>query len=134
MSKLIAIIDDDIDMEYLYTLILSEVVESGALIAQFFSDSRDLGPWLQHNQPDLILSDISMPHLSGTELGHCIRKMGITAPTYFVSGHLESEYSKELNEIGGCRYFTKPFNTANFLQTLISDLGIKDQSGTSLEF
>jgi len=67
----------------------------------------------------------SMPHLSGPELGHCIREMGLNVPTYFVSGHSECEYAEQIKEIGGCRYFTKPLNTALFLQTLRTDLGIK---------
>lgn len=125
MPKVIAIIDDDTDMQYLYSLLLEDILESGELKAHYFSDSRDLEPWLKHNQADLILSDISMPHLTGPELGHCIRKMGLSTPTYFVSGHPESEYAKELKEIGDCRYFAKPFNSSQFLKTLITDLGIE---------
>jgi len=53
-----AIIDDDLEMEFLYSLILSEIISSGALTAHFFSDSRDFQPWLELNSPDLILSDI----------------------------------------------------------------------------
>lgn len=123
--KLIAIIDDDEEIVYIYNLILEELIAAGRVLTHLFVDVREFKSWLQTNQPDLIISDISMPHITGPELGHCIRAMGLTIPTYFVSGHSESEYAEQLKEIGGYRYFTKPINTSDFLQSLKTDLGIK---------
>lgn len=125
MTKLIAIVDDEVEMEFIYTLMLEEIIQSNQVQMKFFSDTRYFESWLQYNMPDLILSDISMPHLTGLELGHRIREMGRKIPTYFVSGHEEKEFADSIEKLGMCRYFAKPINTAHFLEFIKTDLGLK---------
>ena len=124
MPKLIAIIDDEIEMEFLYTLILEDLIKEYGIKIKFFSDSRIFEQWLRFNIPDLILTDINMPYLSGPELGHRIRETGKSILTYFVSGHEEDKFRDSMKELGVCRYLSKPINTPTFLQYLKTDLGL----------
>lgn len=124
MSKLIAIIDDDLEMEVLYNLLLEDLIISEEAEIRFFSDSRLFELWLRYNEPDLIVSDISMPYISGLELGHRIRQSGHMMPTYFVSGHEEKEFADKLKEIGRCRYLSKPFDTTLLINFMKTDLGL----------
>lgn len=124
MSKLIAIVDDEVEMEFLYTLLLEDLINDYGVKIKFFSDSRMFSLWLRFNMPDLILTDISMPYLSGPELGHRIRETGQSILTYFVSGHDEEDYRESMKELGVCRYLAKPINTPAFLQYLKTDLGL----------
>lgn len=125
MSKLIAIIDDELEMEYIYALMLEEVINSKQVQIKFFSDARMFELWLRFNHPDLILSDISMPYLTGPELGHRIRETGKNIPTYFISGHEEADFKDTMNELGVCRYLSKPINTDNFINFIKTDLGLE---------
>ena len=125
MSKLIAIVDDETEMEELYELLLEDLIKDHGLRVKFFSDSRMFELWMKFNLPDLILTDISMPYLSGPELGHRIRETGQNIITYFVSGHDEKDFKSSMKELGVSRYLSKPINTSVFIEYLKSDLGLE---------
>lgn len=124
MRKLVAVIDDEHEMGDLYGLILEKQIKRGLINLKFFSDSRDFLAWFQSNKPDLILSDINMPHLDGPEVIKLVGKSGRGIPTYFVSANTESDYAKVMRELGVYRFISKPLNF-NHVQGLIElDLGI----------
>lgn len=124
MIKTIAIIDDEAEMEYLYELMLEELLAKELVELKYFSDAREFLKWIPENNPHIILSDISMPYVSGPELGHRIRELSLSAPIYFVSGHEEREYQNSLKQIQHCRYLSKPINTDHFVNLIKTDLGL----------
>lgn len=124
MIRTIAIVDDEAEMEFLYELMLEEFVARELVELKYFSDAREFLHWIAENSPHLILSDISMPYVSGFELGRRIRGLLCSAPIYFVSGHEEMEYQDSLREITDCRYLSKPLNTEHFLHLIKTDLGL----------
>lgn len=124
MPKIIAIIDDEIEMEFIYNMLLEDVIKSREVDVKFFSDSRLFENWIRFNNPDLILSDISMPFISGTELGHRIRQTGRNICTYFVSGHDEYDYKEAMEKLGVSRYIAKPLNLNKMIEFIKTDLGL----------
>jgi DNA-binding response OmpR family regulator len=124
LPKLIAIIDDEPEMEFFYSLVLEKALKSSQLTLKFFQDSRDFFDWFVSSEPDLILSDINMPFISGPELCHAIRLTGRTIPIYLVSGSDERDYKEILNEIDECRFLTKPLNTSRFQHLVGLDLNL----------
>lgn len=124
MSKLIAVVDDEIEMECIYSLLLENQIKRGLIKIKFFSDSRLFVQWLSKNEPDLILTDINMPHLDGPDLMKMVKRAGRSIPTYFVSGHDESEFQKIMKELGVYRFLSKPLNFNNVLGLIELDLGI----------
>ncbi len=125
MSKLVAIIDDEAEMEVIYRLMLKELIQDQKIDLVFFSDARLFLHWILDHRPDLIVSDISMPHLNGVELGHRIRQTLPTIPTYFISGHEEKDYASWMKELKPCRFLTKPVNPENLVHTINSDLHLQ---------
>ena len=124
VPKVIAVIDDELEMEELYQLMLESQIKRGLIELKFFSDSRCFLNWYQKNSPDMILSDISMPYLNGPQIFKLIGDSGRRIPTYFVSGHEQDEYSRTMRELGVYRFISKPMNF-NHVQGLIElDLGI----------
>lgn len=124
MPKVIAIIDDELEMEDLYLMILEEHIKNGLVELKFFSDSREFVTWYGNHQPDLILSDINMPYLDGSGIMKLIQDSGRRIPTYFVSGYHETQYARIMQELDVYRFISKPMNF-NHIQELIElDLGI----------
>lgn len=124
MSKLIAVVDDECEMEYIYSLLMEKQIKKGLIKLQFFSDSRIFANWLQENKPDLILTDINMPHIDGPQIINLVNKSGSSIPTYFVSGHQEFEFKNVMKELGVYRFLSKPLNFNNVLGLIELDLGI----------
>ena len=124
MSKLIAIIDDEVEMEFLYSMLFETAIENKTVDFRFFSDSRVFIDWFQSNKPDLLLCDINLPHISGVELSKRIKESGHPVQTYFVSGHDERDYKEVMKNLGVSRFISKPLDF-NHVQTLIeTDLGL----------
>lgn len=124
VPKLIAVIDDEMEMEDLYNLLLEKPIKRGLIDLKFFSDSRDFVEWLKTNTPDLILTDINMPHLDGTLLMDLVKKSGRNIPTYFVSGYDQRDFEIIMRELGVYRFLSKPLNFNNVLGLIELDLGI----------
>lgn len=124
MTKLIAVVDDELEMEYIYRLLLEKQIRRGLINLRFFSDSRNFMAWLKNNEPDLILTDINMPHLDGPTLMEEIKKSGRSIPTYFVSGYDEFEFRNIMRELGVYRFLSKPLDFNNVLGLIELDLGI----------
>lgn len=124
MAKVIAIIDDEDEMEFLYSMLFEDAIKDGSIEIKFFSDSRDFCEWFVNHKPDLIMSDINMPHISGPELTRLIQQSGHSIQTYFVSGHEERDYSKEMKELGVCRFISKPLDFNHVLNLIGQDLNL----------
>ena len=124
MTKLIAIVDDEQEMEFIYTLLMEKQINRGLIKLKFFSDSQSFINWLSSNTPELILIDINMPHLDGPSVIKLVKKSERSIPTYFVSGYDEADFKKIMRELGVYRFISKPFNFNNVLGLIELDLGI----------
>ena len=62
--------------------------------------------------PDLIISDIQMPHMDGFDFIKYVRTMGYTkhTPIIMLSGTKESSERIKCYKLGAQDYLTKPFN------------------------
>ncbi|WP_413111867.1 diguanylate cyclase [Thaumasiovibrio sp. DFM-14] len=61
--------------------------------------------------PDLVLLDVSMPDMSGTEVAAKLRQMYAEwVPIIFLSGHDEPEMISKAIDMGGDDYLVKPVN------------------------
>jgi DNA-binding NtrC family response regulator len=124
VPKLIAIIDDEPDMEFYFSVLFDKAIQRKLVKIKFFQDSRKFYEWFMTNEPDLVLSDINMPHISGPELSKSIRLAGRSVPIYFISGYAEKDYQELLSEIGLCRFLAKPLNPVQFNGLIELDLNL----------
>lgn len=69
-------------------------------------------------QPDLILSDIQMPGLTGIELIERLRKEEMDTEVVFVSGYSEFEYARAGMRLGCAEYLLKPVYEEDLLEAL----------------
>jgi DNA-binding NtrC family response regulator len=65
--------------------------------------------WLESNKYDVVLTDISMPGLSGIELLGVIRQRQAKTPVIIITGLSDREHAQGLTQMGAFDYLVKPF-------------------------
>lgn len=65
--------------------------------------------WLESNIYDVVLTDISMPGLSGIELLGVIRQRQAKTPVIIITGVSDREHAQGLMQMGAYDYLVKPF-------------------------
>ena len=118
MEKIIAILDDEPEMEEIYTLLLENEIIEKKINLNFFSDPRRFISWIEVNRPDIVMTDINMPYFNGLDVIRIVKKNCSTAKTFIVSGDEELEHTRMMNELGVHSYISKPLNLYAFQGTL----------------
>lgn len=103
MAAILVVDDDDTIRDTLYDL-LSE--EHRCHTAETAEDALKL---LESDFYDLVLTDISMPGLSGLELLGHVRQRFPETPVIIISGISDQEHAKGLLKMGAFDYLLKPF-------------------------
>lgn len=68
-------------------------------------------------KPDIVISDISMPNLSGLEMCKIIKSQKQT-PIIILSAYSQKEMLLEAIDLGISKYFIKPFDIEEFIEYL----------------
>jgi DNA-binding NtrC family response regulator len=66
--------------------------------------------YLEIETYDVVLTDLSMPGLSGRELLNYVQEKHPATPVIVISGMPEGGYGREVIEMGAFAFFHKPFN------------------------
>jgi len=104
MAKILIVDDDDAIRDTLYELLCTEYVCQTAETAE-----KALAR-LEADAYDVVLTDISMPGLSGLELlGHIRQKFPHT-PVIIISGIGDQEHAQGLIRLGAYDFLLKPFS------------------------
>jgi CheY-like chemotaxis protein len=75
-----------------------------------FSTPQEVVDYLKHNPaPDVILSDLRMPAMSGIELLASVRDLTISVPFVLMSGHATAEEASQARGLGLSSFLPKPF-------------------------
>lgn len=61
-------------------------------------------------KPDVVLTDIKMPFMSGIEYVEAIRKNQLQTEVIIITGYAEFEYVHKLLHMGVCGYLLKPLD------------------------
>lgn len=125
MSKIL-VVDDDVDISELIALILER--EQMQVVVK--NDSIEALELLKNEHFDLVLLDIMMPNLSGTELCGKIRDL-VSAPIIFISAKNQIIDKMLGFEIGGDDYITKPFDNDELVLKVKSHLRISKRINKS---
>lgn len=71
-------------------------------------------------QPDIIITDITMPRMNGLEMSAAIHKQYPSLPIVILSAYSEKEYLFEAIDVGITKYLIKPFDPDELLDVLCS--------------
>ncbi|MBD3645912.1 MAG: response regulator [Pseudomonadales bacterium] len=109
MNKTILVLDDD---EHVLHLILRQL-ETAGIQAIGFRIPEPVFEWFSENgTPDLLISDVLMPEISGPQLYKQLRTMYGDFPVIFVSGYHDVE------QVDASRTLNKPFTRADLVEAI----------------
>jgi DNA-binding NtrC family response regulator len=103
MARILVVDDDDTIRDTLYEL-LSEIY-----VCQTAETAEKALARLQADVYDVVLTDISMPGLSGLELLGHIRQKYSDTPVIMISGVGDREHAEGLIRLGAFDFLLKPF-------------------------
>ncbi len=103
MPKILVVDDDDAIRDTLYDLLSEQYVCQTAETAE-----KALAR-LEADEYDVVLTDISMPGLSGLELLGHIRQKYSKTPVIIISGISDQEHAQGLIRLGAFDFLLKPF-------------------------
>ncbi len=70
--------------------------------------------------PDIVITDIMMPILTGLEMAKEIKKIDTNIPIIILSAHSETEKFLQAIDIGVVKYLIKPFDPEELLEFILS--------------
>jgi response regulator of citrate/malate metabolism len=105
--------------------------DSRFAVVQTFSAAHPALFWLQRNPIDLIILDVYMPQMSGTELLLQLRAEGVDADVIMVTSANDAKTVNDAARLGAVDYLVKPFAYERFRQALDVFAGERACSATA---
>lgn len=76
----------------------------------------------QQYQPDIIITDIQMPHMSGLELARNVKELSPTTPVILTTAFNEEQYFIKAIEEGIDSFILKPIDKEKFFNTILKNI------------
>ncbi|MDE3234425.1 MAG: response regulator [Bacteroidota bacterium] len=74
------------------------------------NDGREALQKIESEQPQLVITDIMIPYVSGLEIVRHVKAMNTSLPVIVLSAMGQEKTVEEAFELGADDYITKPFN------------------------
>jgi CheY-like chemotaxis protein/HPt (histidine-containing phosphotransfer) domain-containing protein len=111
-GKKILFVDDEEDM----LSVLTRLFEDSGWTVETASNGRSGLEKAESFKPDVILSDIAMPTMTGTEFLKLLVEKKSKIPVIFLTGHRDVEKMKQAWAYGAFDFLDKPFKLEEMLQ------------------
>jgi CheY-like chemotaxis protein len=108
------VVEDDPDLMRL----LSHTLKSAGFNVVQAYGGEDALRKVKAQKPDLVLTDLAMPKMSGVEVIHQIKSDPETAdiPCVAVTAHMWDHIAQSAGQVGCDSFIAKPFNSVRLLQ------------------
>jgi len=84
-------------------------------------------------EPDIVITDIMMPELTGLEMANELKKINPKLPIIILSAHSEKERLLNAIDVGVVKYFIKPFDPDELLEYIYTLSSTIDKKLIELE-
>lgn len=111
----IIIADDEEYVRSLLTKNINQSLEDFEVIATA-ENGEEAVELVESLKPDILITDILMPFLSGLELIRKIQEMNFPIKTVIISGYDDFNYAKQALTLGVTDYLLKPFLRKNYMK------------------
>ena len=115
MAKILIVEDNALNIK-----LFCDLLEAHGHVTRAVTDSREALAVAQDFAPDLVITDIQLPHVSGLELIRMLRADERLAevPIMAVTAYATSGDEDRARDIGAQAYVAKPISVARFVQTV----------------
>lgn len=127
IMKKVLIVDDDA----LVRMFLRQIIpweDEGYTVVGDARDGEEALELAGQTQPDLVLSDVSMPTMDGVELVRRLRADGFGGGLVMLSCHDDFEYVKNAMQLGADEYLLKNHLSPDSLRAALETVGGKRQT------
>ena len=107
MQKVLIVDDEKKSRDFISELITSFMPDAEIAHAKYPYTALEM---IEHNNYDIVFTDIRMPQMSGLEMIREIKKKGKEPFIVMISAYDNFEYAQEAMECGASGYLLKPFN------------------------
>ena len=118
MKKKILVVDDVDTIARVYARFLER---QGYDVQIAFNGEEALAIWEQFH-PDLVISDIRMPKMSGFELANALRKKNPKQKVVLMTGYADEAEVLEQQQSHGFPFFTKPADLQTTVTKIVEDV------------
>ncbi len=120
----IMVVDDEVSVANF----IGEVLRDKGFPTVVFNDSPHAMTFLENNLDSvaLVLTDGSMPLISGTEIAEYVKTRSPDTPVIFITAYAQQHSEQALARIGVNRYLQKPFSIEEMLTTVNELLNVRD--------
>ncbi|NLW81944.1 MAG: response regulator [Desulfovibrionales bacterium] len=109
-----------IDDEEAFVTTLQERLELRGLNARVALDGRTGLQMIEADPPDVVVLDLRMPGISGTDVLRRIRAQWPGMPVIMLSGHGSDQDFESCMNLGASVYHKKPLDIAVLLESILS--------------
>ena len=115
MAKILVVEDNALNIKLFCDLLMAHGHD-----AQPVTDSRDALAAARSFAPDLIITDIQLPHLSGIELMQLVRgdEQLASVPIMAVTAYAAQGDDERIRAAGAQSYISKPISVARFVEAV----------------
>jgi len=113
----IAVVDDEERIRLGLGKLIEDAGAQYRVVGTFAGGQELLKQW-QELQPDLVITDIKMPQMSGLQLMAEIKQMACHTKVVVLSGYNDFEYARTAMRQGALEYLLKPVNMKELLRML----------------
>jgi len=118
MPKKVLIIDDEPEI----CKMISETLFDAGYTATFALNGPDGLARIKKDLPSLVILDIGLPGMDGTEILRLIREKFPSLPVVALTASQDTEMAKKMLLLGVTEYLTKPINLETLLRQFVQDL------------
>ena len=112
------IVDDEFELRELIELQLQPMVKATGCTIELAEDGADALAKVKLEPFDAIISDITMPKMSGLELLFQLREMGSDVPFVLLTGYGDKSKAVEALRLGAFDFLEKPWESEKLIETL----------------
>lgn len=113
-NKCVVVVEDEADLREAYRFFLET---AGYTVLEACNGEEGL-VLISKNSPDVIVTDIMMPKMTGLELLEKCKQLKLSVPIVVVSAFADPEKLEAAKKFGAFDFVDKPIQTAKFLEVV----------------